>query len=487
MIVESKPVEPKPAVVCVLRDSDGKVLMGRRNESLRFMGGHHVFPGGRVDAEDSAERVSNEKDGEVARGKFAAVRELFEETGILLAEGDLPGASVLRGRREELLAGDIGLLAILDEFDLHIDGARFEAAGHWITPEESPVRFDTQYYVCRFDGEAHGHREELIEGELTRLAWYYPTEARERWQKGEIRLSPPVSYTLQHLGSAEYPACLDLLNDQEGGAAGLVERMELRRGIYIVPLETDTILPATHTNCIIVGEKELLVIDPGSKDPEQQAFLNNQLDRLKALGSTVKAVVLTHSHRDHVEGVEAVRSRYGVPVWAHEKCDEEVSFSVDRHIEDNEVLELPGDPGWRLRALYTPGHDPGHLAFYEETTRTILCGDMIANPGTIVVSESFGGNMQDFMDSLARLIAIEDATRVVPSHGRFEKNPQEAIRKHLDHRLWREEKIRTAYEGGATTLKELLAAAYDDASAAAMPIAEHALKAHLARLGIEVE
>ena len=487
MGVDEKPVEPKPAVVCVLFDGDGKVLMGRRNESLRFMGGHHVFPGGRVDEDDSTKRVLNEANDDAAKRKFAAVRELFEESGILLTEGELPGASMMRARREELLAGDIGLLAILEEFDLQIDGFRFEPAGHWITPEESPVRFDTQYFVSRFDGDAHGHTEELIEGELTRLDWYYPTEARERWQKGEIKLSPPVSYTLQHLGSVEHPACLDLLNDQEGGAAGLVERMELRRGIYIVPLETDTILPATHTNCIIVGEEELLVIDPGSKDAEQQAFLNNQLDRLKALGSTVKAVVLTHSHRDHVEGVEAVRTRYDVPVWAHEKCDEQVSFSVGRHIEDNEILELPGSPGWRLRALYTPGHDPGHLSFYEETTRTLLCGDMIANPGTIVVSESFGGNMQDFMDSLERLIAIEDATRVVPSHGRFEKNPQAVIQKHLDHRLWRENKIREKYEAGATSLKDLLAAAYDDAPAAAMPIAEHALKAHLARLGIEVE
>ena len=479
-------VEPKPAVVCVLRDSEGRVLMGRRNDSLRFMGGHHVFPGGRVDAEDTATRVLNEPNPEIARAKFAAVRELFEETGILLAEGIFPETFAIRARRKELLADDIGLLAILEEFDLHIDGARFEPAGHWITPPPSPLRFDTQYYISQYHTDANDHREVLIVGELTRLDWYFPEEARDRWHRGEIKLSPPVSYTLLHLGAVEHERSLELLNRSAQGASGFVERMELRRGIYVIPLETDTILPATHTNCIIVGEKELLVLDPGSADPDQQAFLNNQLDHMVELGATVKAIVLTHSHRDHIGGVQALRQRYSIPVWAHKRCDDQVDFDIDRHLEDNEVLELPGDPGWRLQVLYTPGHDPGHLSFYEEVTRTILCGDMIANPGTIVVSESFGGNMQDFMDSLERLIAIPNATRVIPSHGQSEKNPAEAIQKHLDHRLWRENKIMLAYEAGATTLQDLLASAYDDAPAAAMPIAEHALKAHLVRLGISI-
>jgi glyoxylase-like metal-dependent hydrolase (beta-lactamase superfamily II)/8-oxo-dGTP pyrophosphatase MutT (NUDIX family) len=481
------PVEPKPAVVCVLRDRDGRVLMGRRNESLRFMGGHYVFPGGRVDAEDSHERVLNEDDHDLARRKFAGVREMFEEAGILLVVGDIPAADVLRKRREELLAGDIGLGAILEEFDLTIDGARFERAGHWITPEPSPVRFNTQYLFSHFDGDTHGHVEELIPGELTKLDWFHPTEARGKWHRGEIKLSPPVSYTLQHLVFDDHNDGLVILNNKKQEAAGLVERMELRRGVHVIPLKTETIPPATETNCIVVGEEELLVIDPGAVDPVEQEHLNDQLDRMIGLGSKVKAVVLTHSHRDHTAGVEAVREKYGVPVWAHEKCAEQVDFKVDRHLEDNEILELPGDPGWKLHVLHTPGHDPGHLSFYDESTRTVMCGDMIANPGTIVVSESWGGNMQEFMDSLERLMGIEQALRVIPAHGMFEKEPQAVFKKHRDHRQWREDKIKEKYDGGAVTLKDLLAQSYDDAPAASMPIAEHALKAHLTRLGIAVE
>ena len=112
---------------------------------------------------------------------------------------------------------------------------------------------------------------------------------------------------------------------------------------------------------------------------------------------------------------------------------------------------------------------------------------MIANPGTIVVSQSHGGNMQQFIESLERLIAIEEAIIVVPAHGMYLESPQEEIGKHRDHRLWRENKIHEAWKSGAHTIPQLLSDAYDDAPKAALPLAEHALKSHLERLGLTPE
>ncbi|HXY35931.1 MAG TPA: NUDIX domain-containing protein, partial [Planctomycetaceae bacterium] len=100
------PVEPKPAATCVLVRGDGEpeVLLARRNAALRFMGGHHVFPGGRVHEGESASRVANAPNQQQARAIQAAAREVFEETGLLCVRGTLPPLEVVQDARRRLLA-----------------------------------------------------------------------------------------------------------------------------------------------------------------------------------------------------------------------------------------------------------------------------------------------------------------------------------------------------------------------------------------------
>lgn len=476
-------MEPKKAVVCIVARPGGEVLLGRRSETMRFMPGHHVFPGGRIDPDEGFAHVIGASDEVHAEALHATVREVFEETGLLCVAGDCPDEGVVRRARAELL-NDAGVFdAFLERHSLHIRADEFEPAGVWLTPEKSPIRFYTRYFYHR---HARAQEPTLIKGEFLSLNWFLPKEARQRWRGGDIVLSSPVSSVLHHLAAVAHPEVLSLLRRPTDRRPGVPGRVEIGCGITIVELKSRTIPPAVDTNCVIVGERELLVIDPGAEAASELEHLKMQLDHMVALGGRVRAVVLTHSHQDHVDGAEFVRETYGAPIWCHEATAEQVKFSVDRHIADNEVLEVAGDPNWRLRSIFTPGHDPGHLCFLEETTRTLICGDMMANPGTIVVSKDFGGDMNDFMESLERLLSI-DCELLLPGHGAPMSDSKESIQKHIDHRLWREAKIRDALDMGCATIADLLAKSYDDVPKQALALAEHALKAHLDRLGVHLD
>ncbi len=479
-------VVPRKAAACILLRGAAdrpEVLLARRSKTMKFMGGQYVFPGGRIDDDESTQFVVDAPDVEWARAVHAVAREVFEETGLICARGPLPDRASLRTAREALLRHEAAFDDILESFGLHIHASEFEPAGTWVTPKFSPIRFDTRYLLHRVRDD---HAEELIEGEMIALDWFHPADARRRWHLGEIVIPTPVAFALQQLAAKPYPEVVPYLSRATERAPGEHSRFEIRRGITVIPLETATILPATHTNCVVIGEDELLVIDPGSDIPHELNHLKYQLDHLIDLGGRIAAIILTHSHPDHTAGVPFVREHYGAPVWAHEATARQIAMPVDRFIEDGEVLVSAGDPEWRLRAFHTPGHDPGHLCFLEESTASIIAGDMVANPGTIVVSEEYGGSMNEFIASLERMIEVHGKL-LIPSHGLVLPKPAEAFKQHLDHRLWREDKIRKAWEGGARSIDALIATAYDDAPAAALPLARHALKAHLSRLGFAAE
>src|SRR5438128_5368200 len=144
-------VRPAATVVLHRRGADGlEVFWVRRGEQLRFAGGFYAFPGGRVDVADAALPLAH-ADGIGAAERAciaAAARELFEETGVLLA----PGASrlsseVRRAARERLLRADLprekegGFAELLAAHGLTVDAAAFTPAGRWVTPPAMPVRF----------------------------------------------------------------------------------------------------------------------------------------------------------------------------------------------------------------------------------------------------------------------------------------------------------------------------------------------------------
>jgi glyoxylase-like metal-dependent hydrolase (beta-lactamase superfamily II) len=314
-----------------------------------------------------------------------------------------------------------------------------------------------------------------------------PTMARGLWRRGDILLPAPVAWILQQIETFAMPEALVPLRRTAHLPGDRPARIEYRAGINVIPVRAPALPPADMTNCVVVGERELYVIDPGTTEHGERHLLVQQINELLAHGRRVAAILLTHSHIDHVASAEFLREAYGAPIWAHANTAAHVKFSVDRLLEDGDLILVEGDPDWRLRCLYTPGHDSGHLCFLEETTRTMICGDMIANGSTIIVSISHGGDMDDYLKSLDRLLT-EDYNLMIPGHGMvFFEDPKRIVRYYIEHRLKREAKVKAALEAaraeGDVSVRGLLKRAYDDTPEALWPLAEHSLRAHMKRLG----
>ncbi|MCH7635089.1 MAG: MBL fold metallo-hydrolase, partial [Proteobacteria bacterium] len=119
--------------------------------------------------------------------------------------------------------------------------------------------------------------------------------------------------------------------------------------IHVIEMATATLPPANSTNCVTIGEREIYVIDPGSPAAEEQALLKTQLDRMLELGERVAAVLLTHSHGDHIGAAEFVRREFGAPIWADAITAERIDITVDKTLSDGETIDVAGEPDWRLR------------------------------------------------------------------------------------------------------------------------------------------
>jgi recombination protein RecT len=198
---------PKPAATAVLvRDADSgpELLLLKRLRTAGFVPGAYVFPGGRVDAEDADDGLVALL-GETPRGPeppfwLATIREVFEETGVLLArrtDGTATHEAAELGRwREALLADGVPLLDVMRGLDAEPDISRIVYCSHWITPVAEPKRYDTRFFLAELPAGAEVTADPR---EMSDALWLTPAAAIERFRRGELPMVFPTVKTIQRL------------------------------------------------------------------------------------------------------------------------------------------------------------------------------------------------------------------------------------------------------------------------------------------------
>ncbi|MDE2082789.1 MAG: MBL fold metallo-hydrolase [Burkholderiales bacterium] len=522
------------ASLLLLRDGPHglQVLMLRRAEREGDMrSGVTVFPGGVLDPRDRHahgfclgcdDLAMSQRLGLPLGGldyAVAALRETFEEVGLLLAEGDIDPLA-LRPWRERLQAGQGDIAEMCREQGLQLDLRGLAYVAHWLTPPGLPRRFDTRFFAAPAPlwQEAQADRGEALE-----LMWLAPREALDpaRGLKlltvterllGELAVYASAAQALaafaartavpltmpRRAASARGPrvvlpgewayAEIARLDPAGRGDAwcDLVAGRAVRLSERVIRVTAPNPGPMTGpgTNTYLVGDGAgWTVIDPGPAEAPGVAGPGPHLQALLAAApGRIERILVTHTHRDHSPAAAALAQITGAPVLgrraAHPEWQDE-GFHPARELQHGERLAL--GPGAALRVIHTPGHASNHLCYLLEEEKLLFTGDHVMQGSTVVINPP-DGDMQAYLAALQALLD-EDLEWLAPGHGFLVPEPQTVLRGLIAHRLKREAKVRAALQAaGPAPLQALLPQVYDDVPPALHGVAARSLLAHLLKL-----
>jgi len=536
---QREPAAPLPAATVLLLRDDAQaglqVLMTRRSSKASFAPGAYVFPGGGVEAADAvAHDLADRRPaqtGEALTQAVAAIRESFEELGVLLArrgDGAWAGAQDLAALdRQAPLAGQCAARG------LRLAADAMHLLAHWTTDRDLPRRFSVPFFVARMPP---GQTPVADDAEQFAPEWISPADALARHAAGSFFMIYPTIRTLERLRDfAHVDAVLAALGDErplwascpraglrrgreerfmeheaEYGELALVcpdgqirhtldwqhtQAVPLLRNVQRLTAANPGAMTGPGTNSYIVGEPGTgcIVIDPGPLDDEHTRRL------WRAAGGDVRAIVCTHSHADHFPGarpLQALCERSGRPrppilglaSGPHARTSSE--FTPDRQLSDRELLTLTGkglegEITHTLEVVCTPGHAANHLCLLLREDGLLFSGDHILNGSTTVIDPP-DGNMTDYLESLDRLDALcaqWNAPFILPAHGHVLGDARGAIAHLKAHRLAREAKVLAAMQAlPEGSPEQWVALAYDDVPARMWPLAQRSLLAHVERI-----
>ncbi|MBT8462933.1 MAG: MBL fold metallo-hydrolase [Gemmatimonadetes bacterium] len=224
------------------------------------------------------------------------------------------------------------------------------------------------------------------------------------------------------------------------------------------------------TCCYAVGQRRLILIDPGPALP-------GQIERLEELvaGRPVEAICLTHAHADHSAIAELASRHFGAPVAASAETLSRRGLS-GRALAGGELLKVDGGER-ELGAIQTPGHSADHLAYLLLPGRAVFTGDLVLGSGSSAVLHP-DGEVAACLGSLSRVLSLRPG-RLYPGHGSPVDEGEALLRHYRHHRLERHGQVMDAVRAGARGVDELRGVVYGPLTDELARAADASIRAHV--------
>jgi glyoxylase-like metal-dependent hydrolase (beta-lactamase superfamily II)/8-oxo-dGTP pyrophosphatase MutT (NUDIX family) len=359
---------------------------------MAFAGDMHVFPGGAVDPADG--------EGDAAF-EVAALRELFEEAGILLAEPAVPSAA-LGDARASLLDRSTTLAEVADELNLRLRFDLLAPLSRWVTPPFVDRRFDVQFFAAELPADSEAS---FVGDEVFAHRWLTPRAGLDARAAGEIGMWVPTSATLQQL--EHVTSFRDIRGRLAPGNLAPIRLVEEAADVVRVVLSGAGAVPGQEVNAYVVGRHELVVVDPG--DPSDAAA-----DAILAVAAgrhaRIAGIVLTSPEPDHAAGAEALAGRIAVPVFAGVGAARWLPYDV-RELRDGDVVPVGDTP---LTAIASPGPRAEHVAYVQADNASVFVGDLVGpGPSRAILAPRDEAAARASLDRVASL----SPRSLFPAHG----------------------------------------------------------------------
>ncbi len=482
--------EPRLSASAVISRKKGgcdEILLGHRVSEMPSFPDFWAFPGGGISKVDIKFSIDNSNFlAQMEEDRVASIcllREIAEEVGFtpdklgnMISLDSEIRSNVYEDKHnwsESIRKREI----IISKFDAKVITER-------VTPPFAPIRFKNKFFHVRLG-------DDLIEptfppgiSEFDEFRWWEPNELLNSWKNNEVRLPPPIVTLIRDLvfeiekSGNLADACEELSRKRPSG----YHRIEFAPYIECMPIRTETLPPATHTNCYIIGEVggERVIVDPASKCEESIISLASKIKEVQLSGSKIVGTIFTHRHPDHIGDLNKISKIYDAPIWATSETHEQIPDVKERIIlrEGSEfVLNGPsGQTSWQI--IETFGHCPGHICIIGESG--IISGDNCVGVGSILVP-SGEGHMGKYIQGLKRLKGF-NPKMLFPGHGPLIANPEKLLNKYILHRENRHEGVFRAIKDGFNTLREITKFVYMDDIGINYALAEDQVLAHVKQL-----